>query len=94
LLQEADGTYVEVLDFLLLALALVLLWLVVVVVRLWHEARAQFIRQHQQRQRRRGRWTANVTPTEQHTDETLSRHVPCRKHRQQVMCESGRHEED
>jgi hypothetical protein len=48
LLQEIDGTYAVLLDFLLLAL--VLLWLVVALVRLWREARAQFIRQHSRSQ--------------------------------------------
>jgi hypothetical protein len=90
----ADGTYTALLDFLLLALALVLLWLGMVVVRLCHEARTQFTRQRQRQQQRRGRWTANATPTEQHNDEMSSRRARCRTHRQRVMCESARHEED
>lgn len=47
-----DGSTANLLAFLTVALALLLLWLVFVVVRVWIEARNEFIRQYEQRRGR------------------------------------------
>jgi type VI protein secretion system component VasK len=65
--------YAVLLDFLLLALALVLAWLGYVVVRLWRETRRHALRQDQQRrQQRHTHRSPAAAPTEQQPEETQS----------------------
>jgi hypothetical protein len=79
---DADGIYAAVLlDFLLLALALVLAWLGYVMVRLWREARRHVLGQYQQRQRQRQRRQAHGSPAAASTEQQPKETQSVRRHR-------------